>query len=67
MRYGGASLSDAVDQSVAAALDAKGGRGGLIALNVRGEVKYSFNTEGMYRGVVRADGKAQAMIYRESW
>lgn len=65
MRYGGASLSDAVDQSVAAALDAKGGRGGLIALNARGEVKYSFNTEGMYRGVVRADGKAQAMIYRE--
>ncbi|MFM7664183.1 MAG: isoaspartyl peptidase/L-asparaginase, partial [Bacteroidota bacterium] len=40
-----------------------GGDGGLIAMNSRGEVAFSFNTEGMYRGYRRNDGTSYAAIY----
>ncbi len=65
MRYANTSMADAVDQTMAQALTGKKGRGGLIALNAKGEVKFGFNTEGMYRGVMRADGKAVVQIYAE--
>ena len=65
MRYAKANVSDAVDQTIAQALTARQGRGGLIALTAGGEVKFGFNTEGMYRGVIRADGKAVTQIYAD--
>ncbi|CAN5461026.1 isoaspartyl peptidase/L-asparaginase [soil metagenome] len=41
-----------------------GGDGGLIALDKTGNYTMSFNTEGMYRGVVKADGKITVYIYK---
>jgi beta-aspartyl-peptidase (threonine type) len=39
--------------------------GGLIALDRNGTVAMPFNTEGMYRGYITQDGKAQVKIYRD--
>ncbi|TCD10354.1 isoaspartyl peptidase/L-asparaginase [Pedobacter frigidisoli] len=41
-----------------------GGDGGLIALDKKGNVAMPFNTEGMYRGTVTADGKIEVNIYK---
>jgi len=41
-----------------------GGDGGMIAINKNGEVAMPFNTEGMYRGTVTADGKITVEIYK---
>ncbi|WP_418317628.1 isoaspartyl peptidase/L-asparaginase family protein [Piscinibacter sakaiensis] len=65
MRYCGISVGEAARQTVADALDARNGQGGLIALSADGEISFAFNTEGMYRGVIRADGKAQTHIYSD--
>ena len=65
MKYGKASLSDAVDQTIKTALDEKNGRGGVIALDKDGNIKFGFNTEGMYRGYVKSDGKAVINVYRD--
>jgi len=63
MEYRGMSLNDAAP----AALDkvAKlGGTGGLIAIDHQGNVTLPFNTSGMYRGYVDANGKFVIEIYR---
>jgi len=41
-----------------------GGDGGLIALDKKGNVAMPFNTEGMYRGAITADGKIEVSIYK---
>jgi beta-aspartyl-peptidase (threonine type) len=65
MKYRGASVFDAVDEAIRESLDAKNGKGGLIALDGKGNVKFGFNTEGMYRGYVRADGEPVVQIHCE--
>ncbi|EFK57716.1 isoaspartyl peptidase/L-asparaginase family protein [Sphingobacterium spiritivorum] len=41
-----------------------GGDGGLIALDKSGNLAMPFNTEGMYRGMVTADGQIEIYIYK---
>jgi beta-aspartyl-peptidase (threonine type) len=41
-----------------------GGDGGLIALDRKGNIAMPFNTEGMYRGTVTADGQVEIQIYK---
>jgi len=41
-----------------------GGDGGLIALDKKGNMSMPFNTEGMYRGAITADGKIEVSIYK---
>lgn len=41
-----------------------GGDGGLIAVDSKGNIAMPFNTEGMYRGYVKADGKIIVEIYK---
>lgn len=41
-----------------------GGDGGLIALDRKGNIAMPFNTEGMYRGTITADGKIEIQIYK---
>ena len=64
MKYLGLPLSDAVDQVIDSALDQRGGQGGVIALDASGNVKFGFNTEGMYRGTMKSDGVPVALIYQ---
>ena len=41
-----------------------GGRGGVIVLDRTGQAVFSFNTEGMYRGLAKGDAKPEVQIYR---
>jgi beta-aspartyl-peptidase (threonine type) len=54
-------------EAAQAALDKAGklgGTGGLIALDKNGNFAMPFNTSGMYRGKVDADGKVEVEIYK---
>ena len=57
------SLAEAGDQVIHGALTQAGGTGGVIALDADGNVAMPFNTEGMYRGWIGADGVANVQIY----
>ena len=64
MRYSGEALATAA-ATVVAELEAVGGSGGLIAVDNAGNVALPFNSAGMYRGRIGADGMAWTGIYRE--
>jgi L-asparaginase / beta-aspartyl-peptidase len=65
MKYQGLALTNAADEVVLRKLKEAGGRGGVIALDAKGNVAMPFNSEGMYRGVIRADGKPWTAIRKE--
>jgi len=58
-------LQQAAD-AVVAALAAFGGRGGVVALDRVGALALPFNTAGMYRGFVRADGVTHTATWDEA-
>ncbi|ADR21557.1 isoaspartyl peptidase [Marivirga tractuosa] len=64
MEYKGLSLKDACEQVVMKKLVAMKGEGGLIALDAAGNYDFSFNSEGMYRGVVGSDLALKTYIYK---
>ncbi|TDQ07507.1 isoaspartyl peptidase/L-asparaginase family protein [Pedobacter metabolipauper] len=63
MEYKSLSVKDAAQASLDK-MAKLGGDGGLIALDKNGNVTMPFNTEGMYRGTVTADGKIEVLIYK---
>ncbi len=65
MAYAGASLEVAAREVVMKVLPAIGGRGGLIAVDARGNLSLPFNTEGMYRGWARAGETPVSAIYAD--
>jgi L-asparaginase / beta-aspartyl-peptidase len=64
MAYGGATLDTAARAVVFDVLPAIGGRGGLIAVDALGNVCLPFNSEGMYRGLVRPGEAPWTAIFR---
>ncbi len=66
MKYRDTPLGEAVAQAIEEALSAKGGQGGVIAVDAHGNVEFGFNTEGMYRGYVMDGGEPVIAIYRDS-
>jgi L-asparaginase / beta-aspartyl-peptidase len=62
MRYAGQSLEEAARGAIDH-LDAIEGEGGLIAVDANGNISLPFNSEGMYRGYVNADGELNIGIY----
>lgn len=64
MKYLDEPLGTASDH-VVASLRRAGGSGGLIAVDCAGNVALPFNSEGMYRGTISADGTPRTAIYRE--
>ena len=64
MEYGGLSLRDAADSVIMKKLPTLGGDGGIIALDRDGNISMTFNTDGMYRGYIRAEGEAKTFLYR---
>jgi beta-aspartyl-peptidase (threonine type) len=64
MEYQGKSLKEAAG-AVIEKVGKLGGSGGLIAIDRNGNITMPFNSEGMYRGRVGADGKILIEIYRE--
>lgn len=63
MEYKKMSVADA-SKAVLDKVGKMGGDGGLIAMDKQGHVAMPFNTEGMYRGTVTADGKIEVLIYK---
>ena len=50
-----------IDQAIPAA----GGNGGAIALDAQGNMAFPFNTQGMYRGWIGADGVPHVAIFND--
>lgn len=65
MQYQQLSLAEAGDIVINQVLKAAGGEGGIVAVDVAGNVAMPFNTEGMYRASIDADGNKVVAIYRE--
>lgn len=63
MEYKGLSVS-AASKIAIEKVGKMGGDGGLIALDRKGNMAMPFNTEGMYRGAITADGKIEVSIYK---
>lgn len=66
IRYAGLSLERAATE-VIAELDSHGGDGGLISVAAEGPPVLTFNSTGMYRGYVAADGTLRTAIHREPY
>lgn len=65
MAYRGDSVRAAAEEVVLKVVPALGGDGGVIALDASGRVAMPFNSEGMYRGTIDADGKVRTAVYRD--
>ena len=63
MKYKKLSLEEATNE-VIENLRKIGGEGGLIAVDALGNVAVPFNSDGMYRGFMTADGEISVEIYR---
>lgn len=62
MEYGGATLAAAASAVIDEVIPALGGDGGIIAIDADGHVSLAFNTDGMYRGWIDAEGIAHVAI-----
>lgn len=64
MEYKGLSLQEACDMVVKDKLVKMGGEGGLIAVDSKGNYEFSFNSEGMYRGMKNSEGASMVAFYK---
>lgn len=63
MKYTGVPLREAAESVVLRDLVEFGGEGGVIAMDRRGNWAMPFNSSGMYRGRIDAEGNVQTEIY----
>jgi len=65
VRLSGDAIEKAADDVVNGLIPAAGGNGGAIVLGADGAVAFPFNTGGMYRGWIGADGEPHVAIWRD--
>jgi beta-aspartyl-peptidase (threonine type) len=65
VRWGAMPLDVAAEQAIHDDVGGLGASGGLIALDAQGRWAMPFNSEGMYRGVVRAGDAPQVRVFRD--
>jgi L-asparaginase / beta-aspartyl-peptidase len=65
MEYKGLTLKEACNLVVNDKLVKFGGEGGLVAIDINGNIEFPFNSEGMYRGEKKSDGEIYIGIYKE--
>jgi L-asparaginase / beta-aspartyl-peptidase len=65
MEYRNISLEQAAREVVMERLVEQGGDGGVIAMDAQGNWTMPFNSAGMYRGQVGADGRTSVAIFRD--
>jgi beta-aspartyl-peptidase (threonine type) len=65
VQYRGMSVRQAGDEVINRKLKAVGGEGGVIILDAKGNFAMPFNSEGMYRGWIGADGVPHTAIYKD--
>lgn len=63
MRYLGESVQQSCDSIIHGELREVGGEGGVIAIDARGNIHFSFNSSGMYRASIDIDGQLKFAIY----
>lgn len=59
------SLAEAADAVINGTLKKMGGGGGVIGVDGKGNIIQTFNTSGMYRGFINAEGERNTAIYAE--
>ncbi|MEL6560751.1 MAG: isoaspartyl peptidase/L-asparaginase, partial [Bacteroidota bacterium] len=64
VKYKGLSLQQAADEVIHKKLVNLGGEGGVITVDRDANIVLSFNSEGMYRGWLTSDEKAQVAIFK---
>lgn len=65
MQYRSLSLRDAANEVVMQKLVARGGSGGVIAMDRQGNIAMPCNTAGMYRGYIDVQGRTVVEIYND--
>lgn len=65
MKYAGTSLRDATHTIINDKLKKLDGRGGLIAVDAKGNVSTPFNSEGMFHARMGPDGVAHIAVFEE--
>ena len=65
MRWAGAAVQDAAQGAIHEDVARLGAAGGLIALDAQGRWAMPFNSEGMYRGVVRLGEPPHVRVFRD--
>lgn len=65
MEYKNWSLKDATTEVIQKKVPALGGDGGVVAIDKDGNVSMEFNTAGMYRAHMNADGTLYIGLYKE--
>jgi len=65
MEYKGSSLEEAAQEVIQEKVPKLGGDGGIIAIDKDGNVSMEFNTAGMYRAHMNAEGKLTVGIYEK--
>ncbi|MGJ7904662.1 isoaspartyl peptidase/L-asparaginase family protein [Lysobacter sp. 1R34A] len=65
VQYAGQSIGEAAKAVINETIPKAGGDGGAIALGADGRFALPFNTEGMYRGWIGADGVPHVAIYQD--
>ena len=63
MKYKGLNVTDAAAYVVMDKLKSQGAEGGVICLDREGNIAMPFNTEGMFRGYIRAGGEPRVAIF----
>ncbi len=64
MEYKGITLKEAAREVIQNKVPAMGGDGGIVAIDKDGNIAMEFNTEGMYRAYMNADGDLIIEIYK---
>jgi beta-aspartyl-peptidase (threonine type) len=65
IEYKGASLAEASKEVIQKKVPALGGDGGIVAIDKEGNVSMEFNTAGMYRAHMNAQGELVIGIYKD--
>ena len=65
MRYAGLSLAESANAVIHGHLTEMGGTGGVISIDRDGHIAMPFNTAGMYRGYIDAEGNLFVAIYSD--
>ncbi len=65
VQYKGMSLQQAADNVIQQQLTEMKGDGGIIAIDTKGDMVWSFNTPGMYRARISEGGKPEISMYKD--
>jgi beta-aspartyl-peptidase (threonine type) len=65
MEYAHAPLAEAASTVVMDVVPKLGGDGGVIAIDDKGDIAMPYNTEGMFRGTIDAEGRVRILIFKD--